>query len=341
MPSRQILCAATAAAAAADIVGDVAQQQQPLSLADVVLVCLSLVSFVSIAWFALSSCWKLGSHFRSADNIFERTRGEKRVDLGPGHAYSFVQQYREDGMGVGSALWDGSIVLAEHLIDSAPAACKAAGGGGAALDLAGKRVLELGTGVGLVSIVAARLGASEVVATDGDAALLPLTRRNVARNLGGSGSGENGEACGAGGMPAQELAERRAAAKVLRVEELLWGDEAQQAAVGAGGLFDVILAADVVYESSINKGAMLQAYEGLFESMWQLSHDDTLVLLAYKQRFATEPLFFSVMTEYFEQEQLQTDKLAAHAEHSGLQIFRYRKRKDRHGEAAGAAVKRD
>ena len=42
-----------------------------------------------------------------------------------------------------------------------------------------------------------------------------------------------------------------------------------------------------------------------------------------------------------EQEQLQTDKLAAHAEHSGLQIFRYRKRKDRKGEAAGAAVKRD
>ena len=99
--------------------------------------------------------------------------------------------------------------------------------------------------------------------------------------------------------------------------------------MGAGGPFDVILAADVVYESSINKGAMLQAYEGLLESMWQLSHDDTLLLLAYKERFATEPLFFSVMTEYFEQERLESAKLKAHAARSGLQIFRYRKRKQR------------
>ena len=285
---------------------------QDVSLADVMLVLLSGIAFVSITWFALRSCWNFATHFRSADNIFERTKGEKRVSLGVGHEYVFKQQYREDGMGVGSALWDGSIVLSEFLIDNAP-------GGTGTLDLAGKRVLELGTGVGLVSIVAARLGAAEVVATDGDAALLPLTRRNIELNLGGGKSegGRKAEACAAN----------------LRVEELLWGDEAQQAAVGADGPFDVILAADVVYESSINKGAMLQAYEGLFESMWKLSHNDTVLLLAYKERFATEPLFFSVMTEYFEQERLESAKLEAHAAHSGLQIFRYCKRKDRAGEA--------
>ena len=62
----------------------------------------------------------------------------------------------------GSAIWGGGVVLQRYmeLLGS---------------DFwAGKRVLELGTGTGVGSISAAKLGAAEVVATDRDAAVLEL-----------------------------------------------------------------------------------------------------------------------------------------------------------------------
>jgi release factor glutamine methyltransferase len=46
----------------------------------------------------------------------------------------------------------------------------------------GKSVLDLGSGTGLFGIVAARLGAREVVATDVSAAAVDCTRRNAVRN---------------------------------------------------------------------------------------------------------------------------------------------------------------
>lgn len=56
--------------------------------------------------------------------------------------------------------------------------------GRGAWDVGGRAVLELGAGAGLASIVAARMGASRVVAADFPApALLAVLRANVARNL--------------------------------------------------------------------------------------------------------------------------------------------------------------
>ncbi len=69
---------------------------------------------------------------------------------------------------VGAILWDGSAHLAQWLCDNASV-------------VQGKTVLELGAGVGLVSIVAALLGASSCCATDMPH-VLPLLSRNVASN---------------------------------------------------------------------------------------------------------------------------------------------------------------
>ena len=62
--------------------------------------------------------------------------------------------------------WPSSLALAEHV---------------ATLDLAGRRVLELGCGLGLPSLVAARRGAA-VVATDWAGDAIALLERNAARN---------------------------------------------------------------------------------------------------------------------------------------------------------------
>ena len=67
----------------------------------------ALVVLVGAAFFAIWSCCQTALHFRSADNIFERTRKRKVVEFdvrGRRHRFEFEQQYREAGMGVGSAV---------------------------------------------------------------------------------------------------------------------------------------------------------------------------------------------------------------------------------------------
>ena len=46
----------------------------------------------------------------------------------------------------------------------------------------GKNILEIGAGVGMVSVVMSMLAAKEIIATDGDALLLPLLEKNIRKN---------------------------------------------------------------------------------------------------------------------------------------------------------------
>lgn len=89
-----------------------------------------------------------------------------------GHTITLEEGGLSDARGdddtVGFILWDGSAHLARWLVENA-------------MLVRGKRVLELGAGVGLVSIVAAHLGASSCCATD-QAHVVPPLARNVAAN---------------------------------------------------------------------------------------------------------------------------------------------------------------
>lgn len=78
---------------------------------------------------------------------------------------SFLAGSREEISG--QRLWEGSLLLCAHLLDGE------LGDGDCdnphkEFNLEGKAVLELGAGTGVVSMLAHGLGASPVVATDGD-----------------------------------------------------------------------------------------------------------------------------------------------------------------------------
>lgn len=108
--------------------------------------------------------------------------------------------------GTSSVVWPVSLLLARHLCET-PSLVQ------------GKSCVELGSGIGMVGLVAAALGASSVVLTDVGRAM-PVLESNAAR-----GRARNGAECLAA--------------------ELEWGDDAQVDAVGRSA-FDVVLAADVL-----------------------------------------------------------------------------------------------
>jgi predicted nicotinamide N-methyase len=105
---------------------------------------------------------------------------------------------REEFLPYWAELWPSGVALAEHV---------------ATLDLRGRRVLELGAGLGLPSLAAALRG-GDVLATDWAEDAIALLAANAARNR-----------------------------IALRVEVVRW-DEPER--YGAG--WDLVLAADVLYE---------------------------------------------------------------------------------------------
>ncbi|RLN49352.1 hypothetical protein BBJ28_00005416, partial [Nothophytophthora sp. Chile5] len=93
----------------------------------------------------------------------------------------------------------------------------------------GKRVLELGAGTGICSIVAFKLGAARCLATDGDAEVVELLAKNVEVN---------------------------GAVDVVTARSLFWGDEASTETLlaeipDAFAATDVVLAGDVLYKREL------------------------------------------------------------------------------------------
>ncbi|XP_010037039.2 protein N-lysine methyltransferase METTL21A [Eucalyptus grandis] len=140
----------------------------------------------------------------------------------------------------GSVMWDSGIVLGkflEHAVDSRM------------LLLQGKKVVELGSGCGLVGCISALLGA-QVVLTD-----LPdrlrLLRKNVETNL--KHDNMRGSAV---------------------VKELIWGDDPDRDLIEP--LPDYVLGSDVIYSEG--------AVEDLMETLLQLSGTQTTIILAGELR---------------------------------------------------------
>ena len=173
------------------------------------------------------------------------------------------------GAAVGSILWEGCHVLCRFL-ESRPELVR------------DRRVLELGSGVGLAGLAAACLGATRVLVSEAPA-LLPLLEANMERNRPGPG-----ERCAA--------------------SELVWGDEGWAAFQMAMALaqpvepveFDIVIAADVVYRGALALVSTLAALAATPRSQTTPADVSQLVIvMAYKERGAGDAFFAALLTAGF------------------------------------------
>mmetsp|Transcript_29324 Transcript_29324/g.44745 ORF Transcript_29324/g.44745 Transcript_29324/m.44745 type:complete len:239 (+) Transcript_29324:2-718(+) len=172
---------------------------------------------------------------------------ELNLDLFEGEAQSIDS---------GALIWDAGSALAEYLTDNAS-------------EVSGKRILELGSGTGVVGLTAASLGATEVILTD-KPELMTLLEQNIEAN---------GLASNARAMP------------------LVWGDDVTTALLHAGD--DNLLRPDIVCGSDLLYAP--DSFEFLLDTVLQVcQHVHTQVWLAYPTRF-TEEIFFNQAIEYFDE----------------------------------------
>ena len=125
--------------------------------------------------------------------------------------------------GTGACVWDAAVALCDFLCER-PAMVE------------GRSVVELGSGCGLLAIVAGLLGARCVHATDLPQALL-LLARNVWLNTAAPGQERAGGSAGEGGG--------------VHVGCCNWGDESHATRVRSqcpGGRVDVIIGSDLIYQ---------------------------------------------------------------------------------------------
>ncbi|OQR83674.1 hypothetical protein ACHHYP_14420 [Achlya hypogyna] len=158
----------------------------------------------------------------------------------------------QEELGQQRRVWDCALVLSKFLTNSAyfssvQFSAIAIVHSGKQDFFAGKRVIELGCGIGVPGLSAALLGASEVVLTDMDVAV-PWINVNIAKN--GVGA-------------------------VARAQALMWGPQTDATL----GTFDVILCSDLIYGDEELSAALVATIRGL-------AHATTLVVSAYEARLA-------------------------------------------------------
>ncbi|XP_002961392.2 protein-lysine methyltransferase METTL21C [Selaginella moellendorffii] len=143
----------------------------------------------------------------------------------------------------------------------------------------GASVLELGSGPGLVGLVAARLGAARVLLTD-----LPQAIPNLAYNAQRNFPGDGGA--------------------VIEARTLRWGVEEDVAQLAQDWSFDLIVASDVVYYDYLFQ-PLLQTLKWLLSSSPPQERPPK-VLLAHIRRWTKDTKFFKMARKSFQVEVVAT-----------------------------------
>ena len=192
--------------------------------------------------------------FNSTQNAEPQEISYQVLDVTTGQEVSIRLEYFEDyAQSTGVSIWQASETLFPYMCNMR--------------DLfLGKQVLELGAGVGLCSLTAHYLGASNVLATDGDVAVLEFLRRNVDRNR------------------------KQHNAGAISCPQLIWGRQLPDF-LKMYGPNDIVLAADICY--------MSKSIVPIFQTAHHLLKDNGLFILIH-QAFTQEEDFHETVARVSE-----------------------------------------
>ncbi|OWZ05985.1 hypothetical protein PHMEG_00021825 [Phytophthora megakarya] len=189
----------------------------------------------------------------------------------PGLQHDILLAESPGNLGIGGKLWDSCLVLTRYLAAHQEL-------------LVGKRVVELGSGLGLVGIFCAMLGARVTLTDMQD--VIPLLDYNIRLNFSERSAADSAKG-DAGVLP------------VARAH--LWGEPP----CDLPSQPDVLVLSDVVYDP--------EGYKPLVSSLEALTTPETLVLMAHRSRNPMEHQFFELLSQTFSCEQidwLSTEKSA-------------------------------
>lgn len=204
-------------------------------------------------------------------------RKETKLFTFVGREIVIKQKWEE--IGVAAVVWDAAVVLAEYLERNTNT-----------FALRGKSVIELGAGTGLVSMVAALLGA-DVIATDRKLAL-EFLQDNIQENLHGLQRTEDDGAC------KQSKDTLRTDCVNIKAMELDWGHNH----VEFSPVFDYILGADIIY--------IEDTFKQLLETLRHLATSQkkrATVLLSCRIRYERDVRFLGMMEKHFVVEEIHFD----------------------------------
>lgn len=180
-----------------------------------------------------------------------------------------IAQREEDG--IGFQVWNAAPVLCDYFVKTTAVGADS---------LRQRRVLELGSGTGLVGIVCAHLG-YDVTLTD-MASVLPVLRLNADNN-----------------SPAGLVG-------ILRVQELHWGTDVRVSFPRAR--FDLVIGSDVTYFGHLHKPLLL--------TLLQLADESTEILLAHAHRHDEFESWLDMFEEHFEVSAVSSCSLGSDDERS-------------------------
>jgi len=188
-------------------------------------------------------CYPRSGKIKVPPDMKEKRLVEYEMDIGDRKIKVFSDPCRRWGGTLGSCLWSAGVALARALGNIVPS-------------VEGKRVLEIGAGLGIVGSAASLNGAKHVIVTD-LLSMLPLLKKNVAWNLGSDNEDSKWSVC-----------------------ELNWGDTRNCKTVLSmtpQNRFDVVLAADVTYDTDM--------YFPLYRTICEVTDQDTDLFMALMVRF--------------------------------------------------------
>ncbi|KAK7060266.1 Protein-lysine N-methyltransferase efm6 [Paramarasmius palmivorus] len=193
-----------------------------------------------------------GQHYSLQDKTltltFSKQGSDQAGNAGPDYDQLSIILAVDASPGCGGVVWPAGQILSSYLFRKGPEY------------LRGKNVVELGSGTGLVGLIAAMLDAGQVWVTD-QAPLLEIMRKNVYMNC---------------------------LTSKCTVAELDWGTPAPTMISKP----DMILAADCVYFEP--------AFPLLVQTLCDLVGEKTEVLFCYKKRRKADRRFFALLKKKFD-----------------------------------------